>query len=86
MAKNHSVQRIHRGTLVVKRITQLRDGGKELALTCDPKGHKHKRQMQTPQILKKNLKEQKIPKLLAQAKSTPKTPIQKTNFATTSNT
>ena len=43
--KNHNVQRTHRVTRVVKRITQLRDAGKALALTCGPEGHKHKREL-----------------------------------------
>ena len=86
MARNHSVQRTHGVTRMAKKITQLRDAGNALALTCDPKGHNHKRKMQIPQILRKNLKEPRNPKHLAKAKPTPNNPIQKTNFATTPNT
>ena len=86
MARNQSVQRTHRVTHVGKRITQLRDAGKALALTCGPRGHKHKREMRIPQIPKKGPKGPRIRKLLVQAKPTPKTPIQKFNFATTPNT
>ena len=86
MAKNHSVQLTHHATHAEKRITHLKDGGKALALTCVPRGHRQSRKMQMLQPRKANLKQPVTRRLLVRANPIPKRLIQKTNFATAPNT
>ena len=86
MAKNHSVQLTHQVTHAGKRIIQLKDVGKALALTCVPRGHRQSKKMQMLQLRKANLKQPVTRRLLVQANPIPKRLIQKTNFATTPNT
>ena len=50
MARKHAVT--HAG----KRIIQLKDVGKALALTCVPRGHRQNKKTQMSQLLRENLK------------------------------
>ena len=86
MAKNHSVQITHHVTHAGKRIIQLKDNGKALALTCVPRGHSQSKEMQMLQPRKANLKQPVTRRLLVRANPIPKRLIQKTNFATAPNT
>ena len=86
MAKNHSVQLTHHVIHPGKRIIQLKDVGKALALTCVPRGHRQSKKMQMLQPRKVNLKQPVTRRLLVRANPIPKKLIQKTNFATAPNT
>ena len=77
MAKNHSVQLTHHVTHAGKRIIQLKDVAKALALTCVPKGHRQSKKMQMRQLRKANLKQPVTRRLLVQANPLPKRLIQK---------
>ena len=86
MAKNHSVQPTHHVIHAGKRIIQLKDVGKALALTCVPRGHRQSKKMQMLQPRKANLKQPVTRRLLVRANPILKRLIQKTNFATAPNT
>ena len=60
-----------------KRIIQLKDVGKALALTCVPRSHRQSKKTQMPQLLKENLKQPVTRRLLIQANPIPKRLIQK---------
>ena len=55
MAKNHSVQVTHHVTHAGKRIIQLKDVGKALALTCVPRGHRQSKKRQMLHLRKAKL-------------------------------
>ena len=86
MARNRSVQLTHHATHAGKRIIQLKDVGKALALTCFPRGHRQNKKTQMPQLLREILKQPVTRWLLIQANPIPKRLIQKTNCATTPKT
>ena len=70
--KDHSVHLTHHVTHAGKRINQLKDVGKALALTCVPRGHRQSKKMQMLQPRKAILKQPVTRRLLVQAN-----PIQK---------
>ena len=86
MARNRSVQLTHHVTHAEKRIIQVKNVGRALALTCVPRGLRQNKKMQMPQLLKEKLKQPATQWLSIQTNPTPKRLIQKTNFATTPNT
>ena len=72
MARNRNVQLTHHVTHARKRIIQLRDVGKALALTCVPRVHTQNKKTQMPQLLRENLKQPVTRWLLIQANPIPK--------------